>query len=116
MPGIQEYMGQRGQAQSKHWIMLLIFLLPKVIIITYRIVQHAIKYGWIFPALGLAIAGVIHGNFPDLHVAWLIIIYITLISAGIPLMIWKLNRNKRRECELHIFINPDIPDDLYEED
>ena len=116
MPGIQEYMSGRSQAQNKHWLMVLIFLLPKVIILTYRIIRHAIQYGWIFPALGIAIAGVIHGNFPHLHVAWVVIIYIALIGAGIPLMIWKLNRNKQSEYELHIFINPDIPEDLYEED
>jgi len=116
MPGIQEYMSGRSQAQNKHWLMVLIFLLPKVIILTYRIIRHAIQYGWIFPALGIAIAGVIHGNLPHLHVAWVVIIYIALIGAGIPLMIWKLNRNKQREYELHIFINPDIPEDLYEED
>jgi len=114
MPGVQEYVGERSRQQSQHWIMVLIFLLPKIIVLLYRIIRHAIKYGWIFPALGLAIAGVIHGNFPNLHVAWLVVIYVALIGAGIPLMIWKLNRNKRKAGEVLIIIDPDIPTDLHE--
>jgi len=114
MPGIQEYMLQKGQAQNQHWMMLLINLLPKIIMLLYRIIRNAIQHGWIFPTLGLAIAGVIHSRFPNLHVAWIVIIYIALVSAGIPLMIWKLNWNKRKGKVASTIINPEVPDELSE--
>ena len=114
MPGLQEEAARRGQQQSQHWMMLLLFLLPKIIAGIYFIIRHGIKHGWIFLTLGFGIVGVIHGQFPNLHTALHVIIYIAFVSAGIPLMIWKLNWNKRRDMDMHIIIDPDMPDEFYE--
>lgn len=107
-------MARRGQQQSQRGMMLLIFLLPKIIMLLYSIIRHGIKHAWIFPVSGLIIAYLIHYHTPHLHTALHIIFYIALIGVGIPLTIWKLNWNKRKASELYIFTNPDMPDDLYE--
>ena len=99
MPGIQERMLEQQRQQNQHWMILLFLLLPKILMLLFRIIRHAIKYGWIFPVLGLLTARVFHHFTPDVHIVLHIFFYIALTAIGIPPMIWKLEANKKKQMK-----------------
>ena len=85
-------------------------------------IQHGIKHGWIFIPLGIIIGVVIHSvlyevlDSPAVSHTLSIIMYIVLIYYGVKLMQWKRNRDAQRATTHGMFADPDVPDDLYEED
>jgi len=107
------------------FVLIIIF---KFIIVPYVIpgIRHGIKHGWIFIPLGIIIAGIIHLLLYEAfylsdystgtsHLLALIV-YGLFIYLGIWLRRWKINWNKQQEYNAIIIINPDMPDEFYEDD
>jgi len=100
-----------------------------ILIITYKfitvllipVIQHGIKHGWIFIPLGIIIAGIVHITLYDVLYSPItshIIatpLYILGIIGGVKLMLWKRRWDKLSGITNGAYINPDMPEDLYEE-
>jgi len=102
----------------------VVVILYKFIIVPIVIpaVQHGIKHGWIYVPLGIAVSVIFHLVVHDAlytrsystaiaHVVS-IPVYILCIVGGVKLMQWKKQKNEQEQCT---YINPDAPEDLYEE-
>ena len=93
------------------WMGAVVFFLFRNIIIP--LTRNGIKYGWIFPVLGLAIAFVIHNtlyyHIYDFNHFVTVPIYIALFAGGIALMLWKLRRDKGINT---VHTNPSVPSKL----
>ena len=95
------------------WMCTAVFLLFRYIIIPAT--RHGIKYGWIFPVLGIFVAFVIHitlyDNIYSFNHYVSIPIYVALLAGGIALMVWKLRRDKGIST---VHTNPSAPYKLRE--
>jgi len=102
----------------------VVVILYKFIIVPIVIpaVQHGIKHGWIYVPLGIAVSVIFHLVVHDAlyirsystaisHVI-AVPIYILCMCGGVKLMQWKRQKNDQEQCT---YINPDAPEDLYEE-
>jgi len=124
--GIQE-MAVEIMVKTFKTIGIILVLLYKLVIKPFLIpaVQHGIKHGWIFIPLGVIIAGIMHimlfEIFSNINISDAIIhliaipVYCLFIYCGIILRRWKLDWNNRQEGG-SVYINPDVPEDLYEDD
>jgi len=100
---------------------LVIFYKFIIVPIVIPAVQHGIKHGWIYVPLGIAVAIVAHfilyeifyyGSTAIAHVL-AVPVYVLCICGGVKLMRRKQQKNER---VMSIYISPDAPEDLYEND
>jgi len=101
----------------------VLVILYKFIIVPIIIpsVQHGIKHGWIYVPLGIVVAIVAHfilyeifyyGSTAIAHVL-AVPFYVGGVYGGVKLMRRKQQRNER---VVSMYISPDAPEDLYEND
>jgi len=100
-----------------------------IIVVTYKLlvlfvipgIQHGIKHGWIFIPLGIIVAGIIHITLYDVLYSPMVshiiaaLFYMLGVAGGVKLMLWKRRRGKLSGITNGVYINPDMPADLYEE-
>jgi len=118
------------QEESGKILLMSLKAIGFVLVITYKwllvpiiipAIQHGIKHGWIFVPLGIIGAGfihiILHSLFYNVSTAVAHVLSLPLyplgIYGGVRLMRWKREQYER---VISIYISPDLPEELYEDD